>query len=222
MGEFKMMINVYVANLAKYNEGILKGSWIELPCSNLENKLSAILGNDEEYAIHDYEAPFQIGEYTNIFKLNELAEEINHLDKHEQTAIELILKTGDKNIVEAIETVQNGKYSIYTDCQTMAEVAMEYIEQIGSVSDAARNIEYYLDVESFKRDLEINGYFSDIEEENGEELSDREMENIAEELLNDSSDKTKERYFDYAAFGRDMEIEGNFYYIGKGIYVELH
>jgi antirestriction protein len=215
------MINVYVANLAKYNEGILKGRWIELPCYNLEDKLSEILGNDEEYAIHDYEAPFKIGEYANIFTLNEIAEEIDQLAKYEQEALEYILKTGEKNLTEALETLEDGDYSIYFDCYNMKDVAMEYIEQIGSITDAVSNINYYLDVESFKRDLEIDGYFDELEEENNEEYTEREKENIAEDILDESSDKTKERYFDYAAFGRDMGIEGNFYYVGNGVYVEL-
>jgi antirestriction protein len=216
------MIKIYVANLAKYNEGILKGEWIELPSYNLENEIAAILGNDEEYAIHDYEAPFQINEYTNVFKLNELAEEIDQLSDYEKEAIEYILKTGDKDINEAIETVQNGDYSIYTECQTMEDVAREYVAQIGSVKDAVRNIDFYLDYEAFKRDLEIDGYFSEMEEENGEELTEDEKQAIAEELLDESSNETKERYFNFEAFGRDIEIEGNFYYVGMGVYVELH
>lgn len=28
-------------------------------------------------------------------------------------------------------------------------------------------------------------------------------------------------YFDYDAYGRDMEIEGNFYYAGGGLYIEI-
>ena len=61
-------IKIYVANLAKYNNGILEGQWLELPMCEYE--LSDILDGMGDYAIHDYEADFQINEYSDIHKLN--------------------------------------------------------------------------------------------------------------------------------------------------------
>ena len=29
-------------------------------------------------------------------------------------------------------------------------------------------------------------------------------------------------YFDYEAFGRDLEIEGNYFYCGEGVYIEIY
>lgn len=70
-----MEVRIYVANLAKYNEGKLVGMWLTLPLRSeeLEERLKQILGEDEEYAIHDYEAPFSISEYDNVFAINEAA-----------------------------------------------------------------------------------------------------------------------------------------------------
>jgi hypothetical protein len=69
-------MNIYVANLAKYNEGHLVGKWLALPmdADNMQKEIKLILGTDEEYAIHDYEAPFPISEYSNPFHLNQIAE----------------------------------------------------------------------------------------------------------------------------------------------------
>lgn len=50
-----MEIKLYIANLAKYNEGELVGKWITLPTEEdeLRETISDVLGTDEEYAIHD-------------------------------------------------------------------------------------------------------------------------------------------------------------------------
>lgn len=59
---------------------------------------------------------------------------------------------------------------IYEDCQTMADVAYEIVEEQGL------------------------------------------LESMPESLRS---------YFDYEAYGRDLEIEGSFYYMGLGVYVEI-
>lgn len=82
----KHILNLYVANLGKYNEGELKGGWIVLP--KTEEEINEFLKEEvgindqyEEWAIHDYETDFgiKVGEYDNIFELNEIAEKINDM-----------------------------------------------------------------------------------------------------------------------------------------------
>lgn len=79
-----MELKIYIANLGKYNEGILKGEWFTLPV-DMDEVFQAIFDESEldengqphgDYAIHDYELPFNIGEHENIDKLNEIAEQI--------------------------------------------------------------------------------------------------------------------------------------------------
>lgn len=78
-------IRIALTNLGKYNEGELAFKWMDLPYTDEEfqETLEAI-GIDgeeyEEYFISDYEAPFHIGEYESITKLNELAEELEGFD----------------------------------------------------------------------------------------------------------------------------------------------
>lgn len=239
-----MEINVYVANLGKYNEGELVGKWVTLPTDLNELFVEIGLGqydengkyvhgvveydergnsyHYEEYAIHDYEAPFSISEYSNLFALNEMAEQLDNLSSHEQEEVEMLLQTGEFNINEAIEALENGNYTIFTDCQTMEDVAYSWIhDHIGSIKDAVKNPEYYVNEAAIKRDLEIDGYFNEIEEENGIELSESDKENMVEEMIEDEVIKT-ENYFSYEKYGRDMEMNGNFYYIGNGVYIELH
>ena len=60
-------MRVYIANLGKYNEGELVGAWFEPPIDFDEVKERIGLNDQyEEYAIHDFELPFEIGEYTPI------------------------------------------------------------------------------------------------------------------------------------------------------------
>ena len=58
-------MRVYIANLGKYNEGELVGAWFTPPVDY--DEMAERIGLNEryeEYAIHDYELPFEIDEYT--------------------------------------------------------------------------------------------------------------------------------------------------------------
>lgn len=77
-----MQINIYIANLSKYNEGELVGEWITLPTTDvdLEQCIRNVLKGDEEYAIHDYEAPFDVREYADVFALNAFVQSLMAYD----------------------------------------------------------------------------------------------------------------------------------------------
>ncbi|HFH8388961.1 antirestriction protein ArdA, partial [Streptococcus pneumoniae] len=54
-------MQVYIANLGKYNEGELVGAWFTFPIDFEEVKEKIGLNDEyEEYAIHDYELPFTV------------------------------------------------------------------------------------------------------------------------------------------------------------------
>ncbi|MGV3202133.1 antirestriction protein ArdA [Limosilactobacillus reuteri] len=76
-----MKINVFVSNLAKYNDGELTGQWTTLPVEDVNKDiLEPIDAVGKEWFISDYEAPFKIGEYDNLYALNELAEALEDYD----------------------------------------------------------------------------------------------------------------------------------------------
>lgn len=191
------MIKIYIANLGKYNEGKLVGEWVTLPVTEEElqdvfcriklgfrdsegNYHHGYIEQDEsgyeyvyeEYAIHDYEAPFEINEYTNIYKLNQLAQQFEELEDYQKEDVELLLATNDVTFEEALDAVQGQgiEYKIYYDCSSMADVALEIYEETGMIN------------------------------------------NIPEEL---------QHYIDWDRLGRDLEIEGDFYYVGNNVYIEL-
>lgn len=101
------MLNVWIGNLGKYNEGELVGEWLELPISQKEldtflrekvglqltqAEVEKALAEDgvcyEEYMINDYETdlPIKVSEYSNLEMLNLLAmvsERVNHMERVE-------------------------------------------------------------------------------------------------------------------------------------------
>lgn len=81
-------MKIYVANLAKYNEGELVGEWFVLPVD--KNEVFETIFEPHEldengqplgdYAIHDYELPFEISEYEDLDNLNEFVEYLQGID----------------------------------------------------------------------------------------------------------------------------------------------
>lgn len=138
------MLKIYLTNLGKYNEGELIGEWVDLPCTDeeLEAVKERIGISDEpdengnyyeEWFITDYESDIQgveVGEYDNLDELNEFAEELEDLDESQKQALQAFLEDGS-NFDEALEGVQNFNYMIYSDCEDMEDVAMEYAEETG-------------------------------------------------------------------------------------------
>ena len=157
------MINIFITNLGKYNEGELVGEWVKLPVS--EEELEAVferIGINEEYEEHfitDYETDidnFEIGEYDNIDELNELAETLECLDEYEREIIEVLLSEG-YSLEEALE--KKDDCFIYYDCHDMEDVAREYAEETGLLNSIPENLQYYFDFEAYGRDMSIEGHF---------------------------------------------------------------
>lgn len=164
------MIKLYVANLGKYNEGNLVGNWIELPKSEDEIKqfLSEQVGINEQYeewAIHDYEKDIdglKIGEYDNIYELNELAQQMEDLDENQLKALSAFLQDGCK-IEDAIEHVNNGDYFVFSDCNDMSDVAYQYIDETGVLNNVPEQLQNYFDYEAYGRDMELEGTFYSVD-----------------------------------------------------------
>lgn len=175
------MLRIYIANLGKYNEGELVGAWIDLPAyeKDLEQLYIDIKvahrnesgkfvpyyeENDviyEEVAIHDYECNLdgiKISEYSDIDKLNEIAEILEEFDADETDIIEAIIDNGE-DIQTAIEKVKDNEYIFYSGCSTMGEVAERYCNDCGILDSIPDDLRYYFDFEAYGRDMEIEGNF---------------------------------------------------------------
>lgn len=115
------MLNVWIGNLGKYNEGELVGEWLELPVSKKEldtflrekvglqltqKEVDEALAKDgicyEEYMINDYETdlPIKVSEYSNLSMLNLLAMASEKVDNME--AIEAYIDAQNTDDIEEI------------------------------------------------------------------------------------------------------------------------
>lgn len=152
-------MQVYIANLGKYNEGELAGAWFSLPVDVDEVKEKIGLNAEyEEYAIHDYELPFRIDEYESIDRLNYLYGLIQEIEEEPiYDELEEILAYWFNDIEDLLEHKDDIIY--YLDCESMADVAEHYITETVVLDGMPENLRYYFDYASFGRDMEIEGNF---------------------------------------------------------------
>ncbi|WP_134686496.1 antirestriction protein ArdA [Brevibacillus migulae] len=155
-----MKVKLYVANLAKYNEGKLAGEWLTLPLSNEEiaEQIQAILGDDKEYAIHDYEAPFRINEYDNVYSINETAAVMARYDSR----IVIALCECMDNVGEVVRLLENGDYSVYLNVDNLCDVAAEMVDE-GYFGSVPPSLSQYIDYEKIARDLKFDGWYMHYE-----------------------------------------------------------
>ena len=190
------MIKLYLANLGKYNEGILKGEWVELPLSETEleevmvnigvahydkegNFVPYVIETDEkgyeyvyeEYAIHDYETDLNISisEYSSLDNLNAIAENV---EKYELDYVNVLLDDGAIGMKDLIE---------------------------GDIEEIMQN-HTFIELEPNMNEEQEVGYACVDEIYGGPEY-------LSKEIL--------ERYFDYEAFGRDILLSGEGFVSGN-------
>lgn len=165
MTKINTEIQVWVGDLAEYNSGRLVGDWFTLPM-DLEEIYSQVLkaGNEEIY-IGDIDSNMY-GTIKNmgLRELNELAEKLEEMEDYEK---EIYVGLVDYfGMDEAMEILENGNYTVYSDCNSMEDVAYEWYEMTGQLAELTKFIqEFYIDFEAIGRDMAINGTF--IETENG-------------------------------------------------------
>lgn len=154
-----MEMRVYIANLGKYNEGELVGEWFTPPIDFDEVKERIGLNAEYEgYAIHDYELPFEIDEYTPLEEVNRLCEMVEEI---EGTPIYDELSEIQGYWFNSLEELLEHADDIicYSDCDSMEDVARYYIEETGSLGEMPDHLQHYIDYEALGRDMEIEGNF---------------------------------------------------------------
>jgi len=145
-------LRIYVADLAEYNNGTLKGIWIDLPCDNIMDKVQEMLGSNEEWAIHDYELPFNISEYEDLEEINDIAREYEDLEECDIKRVNYLINDQGVNFKRAICEYEN--VDIYEN-MTLEDLAYELVEEgcFGVIDPAIAN---YIDYAAIARDLSFD------------------------------------------------------------------
>lgn len=170
-----MKISIYLSNLGKYTEGRENGEWLILPKDEekLEEVFERIVGKGNEHIILDYDAPFEISEYENVFELNnflidltlnEVSErDANVLSKVVDTQKELkeVLENGNYIIIDVDEHIHGWSTNIVDD-----DIRGRVLNDLGFNTvfkvNVPEEMEDYIDWESVYRDLSINDGWEDV------------------------------------------------------------
>lgn len=148
-------ISICVRSLSTYAEK----DWVT-PAEALDfMELQKEKDGSEEFIIVDYDAPFQIGEYASVAELAEKAEKLAELTDDEIEILEAVLENHTSDFDEALEIVADGNYMIYDDCYNMYDVAAYYCTETGILDSIPDELQGYFDFAAYGRDMEIEGYF---------------------------------------------------------------
>ena len=235
-----------LTNLGKYNEGGLDYVWVSFPCDedDFQDSLKKIgIGEDrgdgsvyEEYFFSDWDTDYDwvdlsnLGEYEDFDDVNEYAESLENIvdDGNEEEFRAAMEYSGDFH--DALDLVETGSVTKISDeslSNRMDEaIGAYYMDSMGF--NAMSNIEEYFDYEAYGRDIRIEYYPENAgDPETAEEYwcgdesaSDEEIGRaVVDQLGWDGVGKENlERYFDYEAFGSDLQMDLTFVQTDDGIF----
>ena len=165
------VIEAYVTNLGKYNEGELASALLKFPTTReaVQEVLKQI-GIDniryEEIFIADYDGDLPelnacLGEYESIDELNHLACLLSELDKSDLEKFEAAVASGEHNsgVGDLINLAENLEcFEFYPEIEDEDDLGRYYTEDLPIPAE----LKDYFDFEAYGRDVSINesGHFS--------------------------------------------------------------
>ena len=157
------MLEAFITNLGRYNEGYLDGVYLKLPAEKedvqaLLKKIHVDGVRYEEIFITDYETDVPglydcLGEYESIDELNHLAHVLQEVeDQHDMdkfaAAVELGERTG--SIKDLINLAQNlDCYYFYPDIKDEEDLGLYFVEELGAL-DIPDNLRAFFDFEAYR------------------------------------------------------------------------
>lgn len=151
-----MRMQVFIVNLDRYKEDQIRGSWFEPPIDLEEMKERIGLdGKYKEYAIFDYDLPFEIDESTPVSDINRICGAIGEIEGSPlYDALSEVQRHWFGSIEELLENIDNIMY--YPDSENMTDVARVFIEE---TVDIPSHLQKYMNYEVYGRDLDSTGNF---------------------------------------------------------------
>lgn len=201
-GDVKLFMNTW-ANYNTYGaeSGITPTGWMTPDDADAYAKKYS----EYEPFINDVDGytPFDINENDDV---EEVAENIKDYEEcNDKDALAAILEyNGDNDVQAAIETYNNGEYIFYKGVTNDEELGRAVVDMAGSIKDAVPKdeINYCLDREEIKDSLDRDNTEEDTE------VSDDEVEEYIDSMIESGDESFLDNYFDYESYGRDLKNEG--------------
>ncbi|WP_203632868.1 antirestriction protein ArdA [Lacticaseibacillus suibinensis] len=151
-------MRVWIANLGKYNEGESVGAWFEPPIA-WDDVAEQIGLNEEyeEYAIHDYEAPFPVSEYDSIDHINAMGAALEQLNNSELgDVVEELLDARFDDVIELATHIDD---FVHYQVDSMQDVAIMLVQDGDYCGEVPEAIQSYVDYQRLADDLEADGQY---------------------------------------------------------------
>ena len=154
-----MEFRIYVASLSDYNNGILHGTWIDvigLDEDALQEEINEMLEKSptaaetgegaEEWAIHDTDG-VDVSEHESLEDLVKIGEGI---EKYGEAFMVGYSHVFGEDIDEALDNFEDAYVG---ECNNFLDYATEWFDEV-YLPDVPQSVRYYIDYESFARNLE--------------------------------------------------------------------
>ena len=162
------LLEAYITNLGKYNEGQLVGETLKFPTTQEEvQALLKRIGVDgiryEEIFITSFDGDVlglheYLGEYENLDELNYLAVLLSEMDQGDIEKFEAVIDAGEYtgSVKDLINLTKNlDCFEFYSNVHSDEELGRMYVLEFGSVEVPEHLIDY-IDYEAYGRDVRIN------------------------------------------------------------------
>jgi len=159
--EIKPTCAIYVADLADYNAGILRGWWIAImgdtTVNEIEKQIQVMLAvkGHKEWEIQDY---YNLPKGAHKLSLKEIVKIASLIDNKGYEVVDAFLENFD---VDDIDTFEDRFIGVYKDLE---DYAYEEVNAGVDLEKTLGNLSGYFDYEAYARDLEMGGelYIADI------------------------------------------------------------
>ncbi|MGN1026698.1 MAG: antirestriction protein ArdA [Faecousia sp.] len=162
------LLEAYITNLGKYNEGQLVGETLKFPTTQEEvQALLKRIGVDgiryEEIFITSFDGDVlglheHLGEYENLDELNYLAVLLSEMDQGDIEKFEAVIDAGEYtgSVKDLINLTKNlDCFEFYSNVHSDEELGRMYVLEFGGVEVPEHLIDY-IDYEAYGRDVRIN------------------------------------------------------------------
>lgn len=147
--------SIYIACLAAYNSGHLHGKWVEPAdtVEGLQEQINQVLKSSpvedaEEWAIHDYDNFYNLGEYPNLEDVVKLAAAYK---EHGQDMVDDWMEYHCESGLEHLESIEDDYHGQWDSFKDFAyQLAEDTIPELNDDNILSR----YFDYDSFANDLE--------------------------------------------------------------------